>query len=530
MGKFIGIDLGTTFSCMAYINEDGNPEIIQNAEGQAITPSTVLFEDGVVIVGEAAKEQSLLEPENVGQFMKRYMGDREYKLTLKNGESYTPEALSSLVLKKLKRDAEDALGDTVEGAVVTVPAYFNDAQREATIHACQIAGLNVLAIINEPTAAALAFGIAKGSKSETIMVYDLGGGTFDVTVMRFDGENINVLGSDGNRKLGGYDFDKMIIDAAVSAAKQEGLNPESDPSVMQEFQLKAEAAKKTLSTALKATIALKIDGKPFKYVITRDEFNEMLEPFFYNTVGTMDNACDEAGITYKDLDKVLLVGGSTRIPYVKEFIKSETGLEPSSEVHPDEAVAIGAAYHALEAGKQWLRKMEDERRSNQAQGTGDQGSAADKPVDVDIPETKRKYKFTDVTSHGIGVVVLNPAGEKENSIILPKNEKVPAQYKNRYTTSVPYQERLLIQVTQGEEKDLRFVSIIGTAEIPISPREKLVPIICTISCDENSIIHVRVYDEDAGKDLGEIHIDRVSNLTEEEIRADEIRISKLDIG
>lgn len=205
MGKYIGIDLGTTFSCMAYINENGQPEIIPNSEGDNITPSSVLFEDNSTIVGKEAKAQSLFEPQNFEQFVKRHMGERDYAFTTKDGEKYSPEAVSGIILAKMKADAERFLGDTVDGAVITVPAYFNEAQRKATIDAGQIAGLNVVAIINEPTAAALAFGISKGSeKEQTVMVYDLGGGTFDVTIMRFTSDSITVLGTAGDRKLGGY--------------------------------------------------------------------------------------------------------------------------------------------------------------------------------------------------------------------------------------------------------------------------------------------------------------------------------------
>ena len=223
MGKYIGIDLGTTFSCMAYINDNGLPEIIPNSEGDAITPSTVLFEDGSTIVGKEAKAQSLFDPQNFEQFVKRHMGERDYFFTTQDGEKYSPEAVSAIILAKMKSDAESYLGDKVDGAVVTVPAYFNEAQRKSTMDAGQIAGLNVIGIINEPTAAALAFGISKGTdKEQTVMVYDLGGGTFDVTVMQFTADNITVLGTAGDRKLGGYDFDNKIIEAVTKAAAEDG--------------------------------------------------------------------------------------------------------------------------------------------------------------------------------------------------------------------------------------------------------------------------------------------------------------------
>ena len=519
MGKYIGIDLGTTFSCMAYINESGQPEMIPNSEGENTTPSAVLFDGDSTIVGREAKSQSLFEPQNFEQFVKRHMGERDYLFTTKDGDKYSPEAISAIILAKMKSDAESYLGDTVDGAVITVPAYFNEAQRKSTMDAGKIAGLEVIAIINEPTAAALAFGISKGSdKPQTIMVYDLGGGTFDVTVMRFDSENITVLGTAGDRKLGGYDFDNKIIEAVIEVASEDGLDINKDMTARQDLQLKAEAAKKSLSAKDKTNITLNISGRPFKYTITRDDFVDMVEPLLFKTIGSMENACDEAGLEYSDLDKILLVGGSTRMPVVRDCIKEETGIAPSSEVHPDEAVAIGAAYHALDVLKDMQKK---------AKQSGDTSSEV---FDVEIPETSRQYTFTDVTSHGIGVIIQNEYGEEENSVILPKNVQVPAEHTNHYTTTVPYQEKLLIRVTQGEETDLRYVTEIGTAEIQISPREKIVGIEVTISCDENSIIHVRVYDKDLRQDLGEMHIDRVSNLSDEEVKQSQMRISKLDIS
>ena len=252
MGKYIGIDLGTTFSCMAYIDDNGQPIVIPNQEGSNTTPSTVLFDEGSIIVGEEAKKQSILDPDNFEQFVKRHMGERDYQFSTADGEKYSPEAVSAIILSKMKADAEEYLGESVDGAVITVPAYFNEAQRKSTMDAGEIAGLNVLAIINEPTAAALAFGIARGGEQQqTIMVYDLGGGTFDVTVLRFDADNITVLGTAGDRKLGGFDFDERIINAVIEAASENGLDIYNDPIARQNLQLEAEKAKKTLSARQK---------------------------------------------------------------------------------------------------------------------------------------------------------------------------------------------------------------------------------------------------------------------------------------
>ena len=321
-----------------------------------------------------------------------------------------------------------------------------------------------------------------------------------------------------DRKLGGYDFDNKIIEAVTAAAQEAGIEIASDITAKQDLQLKAEMAKKSLSAKEKTNIMLNVSGRPFKYTVSRDEFLELVEPLLYKTVSSMENACDEAGLEYGDLDKILLVGGSTRMPIVRDFIQEETGIVPSSEVHPDEVVAIGAAYHVLDVLKgQQEKARRGERTSN-------------KVLNADIPETPKKYSFTDVTSHGIGIVIINDYGEEENSIILPKNVQVPAEKKNYYKTTVPYQEKLAIRVTQGEEEDLRYVTIIGTVDIEIVPREQLVPVVVIIACDENSIIHVRVFDQDLQRDLGEMHIDRVSNLSDEEVRQNTMKISKLDIS
>lgn len=262
---------------------------------------------------------------------------------------------------------------------------------------------------------------------------------------------------------------------------------------------------------------LNIAGHPFKYMLTRDEFVDSIEPLLFRTIGSMETACDEAGLEYTDLDKILLVGGSTRMPLVRESIEEETGIIPSSEVHPDEAVAIGAAYYVLESLKREQKKVDEKKQEEPAVS------------EAIIPEIPKKYTFTDVTSHGIGIVCTNENNQQFNSVILPKNTQVPATFTNQYCTTVPFQENLYIQVTQGEE-DIRYVTVIGTAEIEIEPREKIVEIEVTISCDENSIIHVRVYDLDQQRDLGEMHIDRISNLTEEEVQRNQLRISKLDIS
>lgn len=489
------------------------------AEGKSTTPSVVLFDEDDPTVGEEAKKLSTLEPNNTEQFVKRHMGERDYFFTNENGSKYTPETVSALILKKLKQDAEKFLGEEVDGAVVTTPAYFTDAQRKATMDAGEIAGLNILEIINEPTAAALSYGISKSSsQTQNIMVYDLGGGTFDVTVMRFDKDTIEIKGTYGDKKLGGYDFDQRIIRSVMKEAQSRGLDIEKDPRSFQDLTLQAEQAKITLSAKNKTNIILNIGGTPMKYSLTRGDFEEMIDPLLNRTIASLDIAMDSAEMEYSDLDKIILVGGSTRIPYVSSIIKDVTGIEPSGEVNPDEAVAIGAAYYICDV----LRRAVDNKDTNNPQIP---------QVDIKgIPSDFKSYSFTDVTSHGIGVVCIGESGEDENSVIVPRNTQVPIEVSNEYSTVMPFQDSLEIKITQGDEVDLRYVQIVGQTTIPIMPRKELVGIRVTIICDENSLIHVRVFDMGLKKDLGEMSIDRVSNLTKEEIDAAKKQISAFDIS
>lgn len=524
MGKLVGIDLGTTYSCVAHIAEDGQPEVLVNSEGERTTPSAILFDGDTAIVGSVAKESSFAEPQNYLQFVKRHMGERDFTFQASDGTTYTPEELSAIILRKIKQDAEAKLGDTIEGAVITVPAYFADAQRQATRDAGEIAGLNVLGIINEPTAAALAYGLSKDEGGErTVMVFDLGGGTFDVTILRYDGTDIKVLSTFGDRRLGGCDFDQIIIDHVVEEAKAKGIDVDSDANARQDLQLKAEQAKRQLSSKERATIMLNVGGRPLRCSVTRNDLASGAESLLFNMCSAMMVACEDAGVEYDELDKVLLVGGSTRMPLIVDAVRNETGIEPSSEINPDEAVAVGAAYHALTfAGR---------RRTS---GSASQGSSSTQPMDAKLTEeqeeTASRYKFTDVMSHGIGIIVQDDKGKLVNSVILPGNTSVPASAEvSGYSTVAPFQEVLLVQVTQGDDEDVDYVATVGEAEIRIRPRQQIVPITVSVSCDENGIVHVYVHDDDENVDLGEVRIERAFNLDAGEVERSKRSIARLDI-
>ena len=352
MGRAIGIDLGTTYSAVAILQEDGKPSILPNIEGQNITPSVVLFPDAASgsdepLVGDMAKHSAATAPLDVVQFVKRQMGDPNWRFESANGHSYTAEEVSAVILKKLKNDAEIALGQPITDAVITVPAYFDDARRTATRQAGQIAGLNVLRVLNEPTAAAMSYGLSQ-KKNGTVLVYDLGGGTFDVTIMDINDGEFDVLATDGNRNLGGFDFDNRIAEYVFEQIKEQGIERDvrTDDALVAEIREKSEIAKKSLTTVAQATIMLTVDGKHVRIRITRDEFESRTEDLLNTTKELVEDAMESAGKSWSDIDHLLLVGGSTRMPMVRKMMSTLSGKDPELNVNPDEAVAIGAAIQA----------------------------------------------------------------------------------------------------------------------------------------------------------------------------------------
>ena len=518
MGKYVGIDLGTTFSAIAYIDDNGNPKIIENSQGENITPSAVLFGGKQPVVGTIAKRKSITDPQNYEAFVKRHMADPSYSFTAKNGESYRPEEISAEILIKLKNDAETNLGEPIDGAVITVPAYFKDPERVATRHAAEIAGLKVLDILEEPTAAAIAFGVSRNIETtQKVMIYDFGGGTFDVSVLEIDGGNIKSLSVNGANRLGGYNIDMAIVDYVKGLAKEKGIDIDGDVKAKQELMLQAENAKKELSSSDNTSISIYVKGEDFTVELDRELFEELIDSILENTISIMQGAVTEARLDYKDINKILLVGGSTRIPIVRRLIEEETGIKPSSEVHPDEAVAIGAAYHAVDCAKK--------AAANRTSGSPEAA--------VDIPPVSKNYEFQNVISCSIGVIVIDvETGDFTNSIILKKNTPVPAEVvADGYSTSDKYQDVLSIEITQGESSDPNYVVIVGSADLKLKPRDHLVPISFIVSCDKNGIIHVRAVDSEENVDLGEVKINREKyNMTEEEVAGARTRIAKLNIG
>src|SRR5882757_2536168 len=347
--KAVGIDLGTTFSAVAHIDAYGKPQIIPNTESERITPSVILFDGSNVIVGTTAKNNAVAEPEKIVDFVKREMGKPKEQFHREfGGKVYSAEELSALILKKLKLDAEKYLKQPITDAVITVPAYFNDAERTATITAGQLAGFNVLQIINEPTAAAVAYGLDKLEQDQTVFVFDLGGGTFDVTIMRIEGHQIRMLATNGDHRLGGKDWDDVIVNhIAEEFDREHGENPLLDLQSYQDLQSRALAAKIQLSSRPRTTIVHSFNGKSIKIELTREDFEQLAAPLVEKTKAICEIVLQEARMTWANIDKILLVGGMTRMPMVRDMVLQISNVPLAEQVSPDEAVAIGAAIQAM---------------------------------------------------------------------------------------------------------------------------------------------------------------------------------------
>ncbi|WP_124726336.1 Hsp70 family protein [Staphylospora marina] len=507
MGRVVGIDLGTTYSAIAVVNNYGKPEILANREGDRITPSVVLFDGNDVIVGSVAKRSAVASPFNVVQFIKRQIGDKTWRFRTENQEDYTPEEISAMILRRLKEDAERMLGEKVEDAVITVPAYFDDAQRKATQDAGRIAGLNVLRIINEPTAAALAYGLERMDVTQNLLVYDLGGGTFDVTIMRLSPEGLRVLSTGGARDLGGFDWDNVIMNYLNEEFKKQG-GPDmlDDPMLEQDLRDRAEIAKKSLSVRDRTHVFLSAGGVNATVPLTLAKFDELTAPLLNRTRRIMEFVLEDAGLQWKDIDRVLLVGGSTRMKQVPAMIEEVTGIKPSFDVNPDEVVAQGAAIQAA------ILAIREGKASSH------------------LVQSFPMIEVQDVNSHSMGVVALDENGREFNSIVLKKDTVIPSRVSGHYTTTVDHQSKLHLQVTEGEDTDLDYVKIVGEGMIDLPKYPKGAPLEVIFEYDSDGIIHISVIDSTAGTLLGELDIDRASNLSEEEVQEKQRRVLSLAIG
>jgi molecular chaperone DnaK len=498
MGRAVGIDLGTTFSALAVLNEYGKAEIVPNAEGERTTPSVVCFDEGdSVVVGRVAKNAAISEPYNVVEFVKRQMGNADF-MFLHGDSEYGPEDISAFILKKLVKDAETLLGESITDAVITVPAYFDDVRRQATLNAGKIAGLNVLRIINEPTAAALAYGLSDNASDQRIMVYDLGGGTFDVTIMDVSRGEIRVVATDGDHKLGGNDFDDQIMIYVNDAFKAEhGVDLLEDLEVQMDLRQRAEAAKKTLSTLESAKISISAEGKRLTCELTRDRFEEMCGHLLQRTELLVESVLASAKTSWSEIDTILLVGGSTRMPMVYDMLSSMSGKTPSQAINPDEAVAIGAA---IQAGVIMAQKG-DARILQTAEG-----------------RRLANTEIRDVTSHSFGIILANDITyELYNQIMIAKNTPIPARVVDNFVTISHNQERVDFVVLQGEDRDPENCVTIGQTVLEFErPKPKNYPVQVTYEYDANMMIHAYMEDKKTGR-RAELHISQRGRLTDSEV-------------
>ena len=503
--KAVGIDLGTTFSAVAHIDPYGKPQIIPNAESERITPSVVLFDGSHAIVGTIAKNNTVAEPEKIVDFVKREMGKSKDQFNREfGGVQFSAEELSALILKKLKSDAEKYLKVPVTDAVITVPAYFNDAERTATITAGRLAGLNVLQIINEPTAAALAYGLDKLDEDQTVFVFDLGGGTFDVTLMRIKGHRLEMIATNGDHRLGGKDWDDIIVNhVAEEFDRAHGENPLLDLQSYQDLHSRSLGAKIQLSSRDRTTIVHNHNGKSIKVELTREQFESMTRHLVEKCKAICEIVMREANMQWSQVDKILLVGGMTRMPMVREMIGQLSSVPLAEDVNPDEAVAVGAAIQAV------LSLLNEEEATGQRM----------------LPsETRQQFssreggliQVRNITSHTLGVVLWDESHLEEYVFpMIKKMTAMPAVAKNSFGTATANMQRAIVRIVEGESTLPQECTPLGICDVELPPfLPKGSPVELTYEYNANQVLEVSV---EACGNSASVSIERKTGLSEAEL-------------
>jgi molecular chaperone DnaK len=503
--KAVGIDLGTTFSAVAHIDAYGKPQIIPNAESERITPSVILFDGTNAIVGTVAKNNTVAEPEKIVDFVKREIGKSKAQFHREfGGRNYSAEELSALILKKLKSDAEKYLKMPVTDAVITVPAYFNDSERTATITAGRLAGLNVLHIINEPTAAALAYGLDKLDEEQTVFVFDLGGGTFDVTLMQIKEHRLEMVATNGDHRLGGKDWDDVIVNyVAEEFDRAHGENPLLDLQSYQDLQSRALAAKIQLSSRPRTTIVHSHNGKSIKLELTREEFERMTRHLIEKCKAICEIVMREAKMEWNQVNKILLVGGMTRMPMVRAMIAGLSSVPLAEDVNPDEAVAVGAAIQAV------LSLLNEEEL------TGEK---------VLPTETRQQFssreggliQVRNITSHTLGVVLWDESQLEEYVFpMIRKMTAMPATAKNSFGTATANMQRAVVRVVEGESSLPGECTSLGICDVELPPfLPKGSPVELTYEYDANQVLEVAVR---ASGNTASVSIERKTGLSPSEL-------------
>ena len=503
-GIILGIDLGTTFSAVAYVDPFGKPVILPNAEGQRTTASVIHFYDrDACVVGEEAVKMVVVDATNVVRFIKRHMGDPGYQFDL-HGRSYSPQELSALILRKLKEDAEESLGFAVKNAVITVPAYFNSAQRGATAEAGALAGFNVLSIINEPTAAAIAYGVERIGKDRNLLVFDLGGGTFDVTVMEIHGTTLRTIATDGNAELGGKDWDDRLLNfVAEQFSAKHGDDPRDDPQTFQELYERCLQAKISLSSKPRAAIPVNYKGHRIVVEVTREEFERITKDLLNQCSDTCAIVLEKANMQWSQIDDVLLAGGSTRMPAVQGMLRRMSGRAPVTGVNPDECVALGASlaaifrhqpeHPAIQIWRQALARKAAPVSATEAFAVDDIDIVID--VEVGLPGVR----IADVASHPLGILALDASLSERVIALIPEFSPLPCEKRGRFAYAYDGMTSVRVEVTEGSGASRDEVHVIGEVLLDnLPPRARGTPIEVVYRYTVNQILEVDVTDVASG--------------------------------